>query len=762
MLKNSLQSSFFYFKIIFMKTIYIILFALVVPTTAWANHQNLRELASINGALSEAEKSMLNNPPDTLELLATYVGNGAPATKQIVSINGTPQEVLYIPGTTSTPGTYIHLDGSTSVAPTVTPYQLTLGYGYVLQTSGTAKITDPQGNIVAQDPDLTNVRQMEIIGNKMYISSSIGTVSVIFALDLPGSATQNLNAQNAIPLPYQPTSVGISQYNGELYCAVLKTTNPADKVTEVYKLDPTNNSWTLITTFADETNGIGYAVTGFDIQEDPNNPNTPVFHLTQSTNNTSNPIYGIQVKSKTQSGPEKKMWSIAGNTNGLPTTGFNMRKMESIPDTTTGENIFVLSVDLPAINGNGVQFLLKEVIPVEIDSISNMPSEVGAGFVVTPQLSDFHTSHGTAVDWEFKSDIANGFVTTNNNKSCFITATSNNVPRQVRVAEHDNNGNLRWGPWFDFDLNYLAPAPTITLPNPSLVILDGSANPTYQPAVNTIPSNFPVNDLDLNNPIFQSPEIANYSFDLANNTVTLSNPASISNAELTFQHTTTGQYFTLQISEALIDDGGSSTNFNLISVDPNITTPQAFGDEVIAYSHSDNQPMIGAVELQFTQGANTVYFDLDGEPNNSTPVTLQLGLNHLTKKVKPQELADAGFINNSMTTITVKFDGNTISSVTNIITGIPEISNLSYEVTVLGNPISKGENTTVSITASTPEAVDLFLIDIQGRLIRKISNCNVQRGENQIILPTSGLSSGNYVLRIRTKEGNQSLILTVK
>ena len=83
-------------------------------------------------------------------------------------------------------------------------------------------------------------------------------------------------------------------------------------------------------------------------------------------------------------------------------------------------------------------------------------------------------------------------------------------------------------------------------------------------------------------------------------------------------------------------------------------------------------------------------------------------------------------------------------------TGIDEISN-KIDLKIYPNPFA--QNVTIDYSLPVSGTVDVLLFNISGRLKKTISNGKQEMGNHKISLSAEDLSSGNYLLYIKTDDG---------
>jgi hypothetical protein len=92
--------------------------------------------------------------------------------------------------------------------------------------------------------------------------------------------------------------------------------------------------------------------------------------------------------------------------------------------------------------------------------------------------------------------------------------------------------------------------------------------------------------------------------------------------------------------------------------------------------------------------------------------------------------------------------------------GLTSLSEAPFQLRVSPNPAIDGS--TVSFTLPAPTYCTLLLFDMQGKLIRQILAGEQDAGTRQVTFARNGLSSGSYLLLLRTANGTQYTKLAVE
>ncbi len=84
----------------------------------------------------------------------------------------------------------------------------------------------------------------------------------------------------------------------------------------------------------------------------------------------------------------------------------------------------------------------------------------------------------------------------------------------------------------------------------------------------------------------------------------------------------------------------------------------------------------------------------------------------------------------------------------NVVSGIEENNRRDFNFTVYPNPVTTGAWLNISLQKT--EHVTLTLYDMQGRIVRRLLDKQMNVGESTTNLPLYGLTRGNYIVQMRS------------
>ncbi|TGD56957.1 T9SS type A sorting domain-containing protein [Flavobacterium humi] len=111
------------------------------------------------------------------------------------------------------------------------------------------------------------------------------------------------------------------------------------------------------------------------------------------------------------------------------------------------------------------------------------------------------------------------------------------------------------------------------------------------------------------------------------------------------------------------------------------------------------------------------------------------------------------------------FDGNsrliTLARYTNVTLGTLDFSEGKKALLIYPNPIENEAN--FEYTLANPEKITITILDFQGKAVKNIVSGQYQdAGKQKLLFSTEGLSSGNYIVRIASESGSQSVHILKK
>ena len=111
------------------------------------------------------------------------------------------------------------------------------------------------------------------------------------------------------------------------------------------------------------------------------------------------------------------------------------------------------------------------------------------------------------------------------------------------------------------------------------------------------------------------------------------------------------------------------------------------------------------------------------------------------------------------------FDGNsrliTLARYTNVTLGVLDFSEHTNALLVYPNPI--GNEATFEYTLNNDEKISIEILDLQGKTVRRIITDQYQKaGKQKLDFTLEGVSTGNYILKIASGKGKQSIHIVKK
>lgn len=661
------------------------------------------QLTTENNAItSEDGINKVNNViPDSMEVTGTYTSgpesfvhqntiytSGAVNSNQGITTDSTGNIINTSP--------YTHIANTIRFLDEIVLNQLTSEISY-------------NGNLIGY---AGSVLDLKIIGNELYAIFETPTFKK-FALNGTPPTGQ------LIPGPVSNLPVSdITSIDGNIVATIKDYAN-GNVMLYIYN----NGAWTLTETVSITNNNLN--IVGGVRQT----PDGTVFIATGQI--------GVGTKIMVKDGTT---WKTIFTTTTGSTAADKITDFEVI-EGANGEKVAVLSYQ------NGLNQVLEEVIiPIDIVSINNIPIGLTNGHKWTPQLSDFQTINGIAVDFEFDNSIP-GAIVTNGGKSLSITLNSTYKVRTAKMV----NGNLTWGNYYDVQLQKLNNEQVINLINPQIQVetINGFQTSSVK---NNIPQPILSDSLEVDTVI----NVLNYTIN--NGLLELEINNLNNKATVIYKDTLTGVENPLDIHTITIEDNGSNFAFANLNLDSAI---QIIGQGNLLVTSTTTTFIAAKIFYTIEQPSLNIskQYSYDGIENDKTQISLTT--NSFPLKTNGNELKTAGFQIGENTIIKQYLEINdTIyqhSEINGSITNTEKLNIKVSDLKVYPNPIEKGQNLVIENIPNSVNQVNLFLYDLNGRLLKILEQQTIS---SQIQVDLRDLAKGKYLIKISFEEPSKQYEVT--